>query len=99
MMRQIFKYTLQTTIYVLAFLGLVWILLGIPPMEAYQRTRMNVGKIGRSIGGFAGNMKAAITGMKGAADNQLQSASDRLHGRDPYAKMAEKFDATVSGEH
>ena len=95
-MKQLFKFLLHLAYYVVIFLVLVWLLLGISPNETIKQSREHLGTLFGRAGHFAGNMGQTMGEMKKEADNQLQSASDRFHGRDPYAKLAEKLDASVS---
>ena len=95
-MKQLFKYIFHLCFYVVIFLGLVWLLMGISPVETYERSCAHLKVVFGRAGNFAGNMGKTMGEMGQAADNQLQSASDRLHGKDPYAKLAEQLDASVS---
>ena len=92
-MKQLFKYVFHLGFYAVVFLGLVWILLGFSPAETVERSREHLGALFGRAGHFAGNMGQTLGEMGDVADRQLQSASDRLHGKDPYAKLAEQLNA------
>ena len=95
MFSRLFRYLFHTCFYIAIFLGLVWLLLGIPPKEAWLRTQNNVGRLFGRASTFAGDFSKTAGDMKNVADYHLQEASDRLHGKDPYAKLAEKLDASI----
>ena len=98
-MKQLFKYIYHLGFYVVIFFGAVWLLLGISPVDAYGKMCDHLGKMFGHASHFAGNMGKTMGEMNQEANNQLQSASDRFHGKDPYAKLAEQLDASVSAVH
>lgn len=98
MFSRLFRILFHTLFYVAIFLGLVWLLLGIPPKEAFVRSRDNVGRLFGRAGTFAGDFTKTAGDMKDVADYHLQEANDRLHGVDPYAKLAKKLDESIKPE-
>ena len=91
-----FRFIFHILIYVVVFVGLVWLILGIPPMETYSRAVQNIGGlIGRATG-ISQEVMQTAGDMKNVADSHLQQAADRINGIDPYEKIARQFDADVA---
>ena len=98
MFSKIFRALFHTCFYIAIFLGLVWLLLGIDPKEALTRSRDNLGRLFGRASNFAGDFTKTAGDMKNVADYHLQEANDRLHGVDPYIKMAKKLDESMGPE-
>lgn len=97
MISRFFQQLFHLFLYVLVFVGLAWFLLGISPQETWIRSKTNVLALMGKTQRFSANMRQTAGDMKEAADAQLQSASDRLKGIDPYEKVAARFDADIQG--
>ena len=91
MFSKLMRLVIRTAVYVVIFLGLAWLLLGIPPIDAYNRATYNVKKLFGATSNMASNVSNTAGDMRDAANTQLQRASDRLHGIDPYEKVAEQI--------
>jgi hypothetical protein len=98
MFSRLFRILFHTAVYIAIFLGLVWLLLGIPPQEALTRSRDNLRRLFGQADHFAGDFKKTAGDMKEVADYHLQEANDRLHGIDPYTKLAKKLDESMKPE-
>ena len=95
MFGKFFRLFFHLAVYVLIFVGLVWALLGITPKETYVRSRDNLGRIFGRLETFAGKVGETGISMKEAGKSQLQQASDRFHGKDPYEKINDQLTADV----
>ena len=95
MFGKIFRLLFHTAICILVFLGLVWVLLGITPTETYLRSRDTLGRLFSQANIYAGKVSKTGNDMKKAGDSQLQQASDRFHGKDPYEKLNRKLSSDV----
>ena len=91
MFGKIFRLLFHTAIYILIFFGLVWVLLGITPTETYLRSRDNLGRLLGEASTYAGKVGKTGNDMKEAGNSQLQQASDRFHGKDPYQDFDKKL--------
>lgn len=67
-------------VYTSFFLVLVWLLLGISPNESYEKFKGQLSFYSSHLT-FISKTAGKISN---AASNQLQNASDRFHGKDPY---------------
>ena len=94
-MKKLFHFVFHGAIYVLLFLGLVWLLLGISPKEAYVRAGDNLDRLMGRVGNFSSNMGETVHDMRGVAGQHLQEAADRINGTDPYEKTAKKIDQST----
>lgn len=95
MFTKIFRLFFRLTVYVLIFVGLSWALLGLTPTETYVRSRDNLGRIFGRVESYAGKVGATGIAMKEAGSSQLQQASDRFHGKDPYEKINNQLSADI----
>jgi len=98
MFSRLLRALFHTCFYVAIFLGLVWLLLGIPPQEAVVRSRDNLRRLFGRADNFAQDFTKTAGDMKDVADYHLQEANDRLHGIDPYTKLAKKLDEKMKPE-
>ena len=87
MIIKLFRVLFHVVFYVLIFVGLVWALLGISPSETYVRSRDSLSRFLTQTNVFTGKVFQTGENMKNVADFQLQQASDRFHGKDPYEKI------------
>ena len=92
MISRFLKLIFHTLFYVALFFGLVWTLMGIPPREAYQRMSDHLSHLSGQSGTFINNVANTASDMKEVADSQLQQASDRFHGKDPYEGYAKRLE-------
>ena len=90
-LRLFFYLTLQ----VLLFVGLVWLLLGIDPMETYIRSRDNLGRLISEIDTYTHKIGKTGESMKQEGNSQLRQASDRFHGKDPYEKLSNQLSSDI----
>ena len=95
MFSRLFRYLFHTCFYIGIFLGLIWFLLGIPPQEAFTRAKTNLGRFLGQTSKFAGDFGKTAGDMKNVAEHHLEEANDRLHGIDPYTKLAKKLDESM----
>lgn len=95
MFGKIFRLLFRLVVYVLIFMGLSWALLGLTPTETYTRSRDNLGRILGRVGLYAGKIGQTGVAMKEAGRSQLQQASDRFHGKDPYEKLNNQLSADI----
>ena len=95
MIGKLCRYLFHAIVYATIFLGLVWLLLGIPPQEAWLRTRNNLGRLTGRASHFAGDFGKTTSDMKDVANYHLKQASDRINGIDPYERVAKQFDDSV----
>ena len=95
MFTKIFRLFFRLTVYVLIFVGLSWALLGLTPTETYVRSRDNLGRIFGRVGSYAGKVGETGIAMKEAGSSQLQQASDRFHGKDPYEKINNQLSVDI----
>ncbi|MBQ7412789.1 MAG: hypothetical protein IJV07_00740 [Alphaproteobacteria bacterium] len=95
MISRFLKLIFHTLFYVVLFFGLVWALMGIPPQDAWQRMSDHLSRLSGQGGTFVHNMANTASDMKEAADSQLQQASDRFHGKDPYEGYAKRLDKSM----
>lgn len=95
MFGKIFRLLLHLVMYVLIFVGLVWLLLDINPKETYVRSRDNLGRIMGKASSFFGKVGQTGVAMKEVGSSQLQQASDRFHGKDPYEKINSQLSADI----
>ena len=89
------RLSFRFTVYVLIFVGLAWALLGLTPTETYTRSRDNLGRIFGRVGSYAGKLGQTGIAMKEAGRSQLQQASDRFHGKDPYENLNNQLSADI----
>ena len=95
MFGKFFRLLFHTIICILIFLGLVWVLLDITPTETYLRSRDNLGRLFDRANDYAGKIGKTGNDMKNAGGSQLQQASDRFHGKDPYEKLDKKLSSDI----
>jgi len=95
MIGSLIKHLIHLAIYVIVFFGAVWLFLGMPPQETYTRSSEHLGKLFGRASKFSRDFGNTAIEMKHEADSQLQQASDRFHGKDPYERQAHRFDEMV----
>lgn len=95
MFGKILRLFFYLTLQVLFFIGLVWLLLGIDPMETYIRSRDNLGRLISEIDTYTHKIGKTGKAMKQEGNSQLQQASDRFHGKDPYEKINSQLSADI----
>ena len=87
MFKSFFSFIFHFIVYTFAFLVAVWALLGIAPDEAYEKFRNQLSFYNRQIRSVSGTADK----ISDAASNQLQNASDRFYGKDPYEKINQQL--------
>ncbi len=95
MFGKIFRLLFRLVIYVLIFVGLSWMLLGLTPMETYTRSRDNLGRLIGEIDTYSHKIGKTGKAMKREGNSQLRQASERFHGKDPYEKLNNQLSADV----
>ena len=95
MIGAIVKYLIRMSFYVILFFGSVWLFLGIPPNETYARAYQHINKMLGRATKLTQDTETTVSYMKQEADTQLQHASDRFHGKDPYERLAGRLDESV----
>jgi len=83
---------------IVIFVLLVWIFLGITPVETYKTATDRVASGWHAVLSYFGYVQETASDMKDAANSQLQQASDRFHGKDPYERLVHKLDADVAAQ-
>lgn len=91
----LFRLCLRIFIYAIIFMLFVWVLLGIKPMETWQRSIHNIVQIGDRLSRGIGVTVQTVDSMKNVAESQLQKASDRIDGKDPYEDFSKRLDEQV----
>ncbi len=91
----LFKLFVRIFLYALVFAALVWLLLGIGPIETWQRSVHNISRIGDRFGGVVTATTDTARDMKNVTEYQLQKAADRIDGKDPYEDYVKKLDEHV----
>ena len=91
MFKSFFKFMFHFVVYALCFLILVWVLLGISPDKSYEKFKGQISVFSRQIRSISGTADK----ISNAASNQLQKASDRFHGKDPYEKINSQLNASM----
>lgn len=96
MFAKIIKFLFHFIVYAVFFLGLAYLLLGISPQESIARMKTQFHRFTNTSSRISSAVSKTAGDMKDAADSQLQQASDRLHGHDPYERIAQRYDADVA---
>ena len=91
-MGNFFKHIFHLILYVVVFFGVVWVLLGMPPDETYIRAKENLGQLGDKISSFTGKVGNTASNMKKAGKGQLQTASERIAGKDAQEDNLKRFE-------
>ena len=91
----LFKLFVRIFLYALIFAALVWLLLGIGPIETWQRSVRNIARIGSRLGGAIETTTDTAKDMKNVATYQLQKAADRIDGKDPYEDFSKQLDERI----
>ena len=89
------KFLIRMSFYVIVFFGAVWLFLGLPPNETYARARDNINRMMGRASNLSQSTRTMVSQMGDSAETQMQHASDRLHGKDPYERFAGRLDQTV----
>ena len=95
MITSLIKFIIRMGFYVILFFGTVWLFLGIPPNETYVRAHDNINKMLGRASKISKSTQTMVSQMGQEADTQARHVSDRLQGKDPYERLAERMDASV----
>ena len=95
MIGSIIKFFIRLLFYVVVFFGAVWLFLGMPPQETYGRACDNINKMLGRASNLSQSTQTTVSQMKQEYGTQYQHASDRFHGKDPYERLAGRFDETI----
>lgn len=86
MFKTIFGFCFRWTLYIFAFIMLVWVFLGIPPTDSLKTANDRVWSAYQFMakGTFLDDITKTAGDMKRVANRELNQAAERIDGKDPY---------------
>ena len=96
MISGLIKFIMRLGFYAILFFGAVWFFLGMPPNETYARARVQMNKMFGRAQTLSQGTQTQVSQMGQEYNTQIQHASDRFHGKDPYERFNNRLNDVVT---
>ncbi len=93
--KNISKAIIWFVIHAIAFFVLTWVLLGMGPLETYNKIASRVISLKNGTITATNSVAKTAGSMGRVANHHLNEANDRINGKDPYQDYNSTLDANV----
>ncbi len=94
-LRKLYRVLVWLAIRAAIFLALVWICIGMKPIDTYNEFVNRIRNAHASVQSFFDDVRDTGVMMGAVADHHLQEAKDRTNGIDPYERQNREMDKKV----
>lgn len=95
LIKKLSKTIVWLCVHIVAFILLVWLLLGLTPTQTVQVSHHNIINMINGTKGFGKSVARTAERMSDVAQHHLNEAAERIDGKDPYENYNATLDARV----
>ncbi len=92
---KIFKTLVRLAIYVVIYVLLTWLFLGLTPRQTYNRFMQQMNAYFSGAATFTSDFADTTSKFSRVAGQQLNEASDRIQGVDPYERQNSEINRNI----